>query len=230
MVQHQMPLDDAVRKGLPWESGEKSIKTFWETAKLILRSPTEAFGMVKRDGGMLAPMMFAIAGGLVGALFSAVYGSIRIVIFGFMAANVGEGPEMAAGAGMLVLLIVLQFGMALAGGTVGVVIGLFMSSAIYHVVLMMLRGANYPFEATFAVVAYVTGATSLIQVVPLCGKYVYGIVAMVYAIIGLSAVQKISGGKAAAAVLLPGLICGVLIVLLIGVAVFFAFTAGAGGF
>ena len=72
---------------------------------------------------------------------------------------------------------------------------------------MMLRGANYPFEATFVVVAYVTGATSLAQVVPICGQHIYLIMSLVYAIIGLGAVQQISGGKAAAAVLLPLLIC-----------------------
>jgi hypothetical protein len=209
--------DEAARKGLPWEAGEKSFATFWETAKLILSSPSEAFRMVRRDGGLVTPLLFAVAGGLAGALFSAVYGSLmQLAMFGVMSSTVGEGPDMAVGAGMLVFQVVLQFGMALVGGTVGVVIGLFISSAIYHVALLMLKGANHPFDATFTVVAYVTGATALIQVVPICGQYVYGIVALVYAIIGLSAVQQVSGGKAAAAVLLPLVICTVAMVMVIG--------------
>jgi hypothetical protein len=213
----KVPFEETGRKGLPWEAGEKSFATFWETAKLILGSPSEAFRMVRRDGGLVTPLLFAVAGGLAGALFSAVYGSLmQVAMFGFMASTVGEGPEMAVGLGMVVFQVVLQFGMALVAGTVGVVIGLFISSAIYHVALLMLKGANHPFDATFTVVAYVTGATALIQVVPLCGQYVYGIVALVYAIIGLSAVQQISGGKAAAAVLLPIVVCTAAMVLVIG--------------
>jgi len=162
-----------------------------------------------------------------------VYSSLfQLAVIGFMSAAVGEGLNGAAAGGMIALNVVYQFGLAVLLGTVGVIIGLFISTAIYHVCLMMLHGANYPFETTFAVVAYVTGATSLIQVIPICGQYIYGLAGLVYAIIGLSAAQQISGGKAAAAVLLPMLMCMVLFALAIGavIALFVGFGFGSGGF
>jgi len=229
MVRPQAPLEDTPREGLPWERGKQSVRTFWETTKLVLGSPREAFLVMRRDSGMVTPMLYAIAGGLVGALFSAVYGSlIQLVMFGVMIGTVGDDPEGMAPGAMVALNVVVQFVMALFAGTIGVIIGLFITTAIYHVCLIMLRGANHPFDTTFAVVAYVTGATSLIQIVPVCGQYIYGLVALVYAIIGLSAAQQISGGKAAAAVLLPALVCVVSIALVIGAVI--AIVVGSGGF
>lgn len=185
--------------------------------------------MMRRDSGMVTPMLYAIAGGLVGGLFSAVYGSLlQLVMYAAMSGTVGGGPEGMGPGAMLAINVVVQFVVALFAGTIGVIIGLFISTAIYHVCLMMLRGANYPFETTFAVVAYVTGATSLIQIIPICGQYTYGLIALVYAIIGLSAAQQISGGKAAAAVLLPALVCMVSVALVIGAMI--AAAAATGNF
>jgi len=223
--------EETPRAGLPWERGQKSFRTFWDTTKLVMGAPIDAFSMMHREGGLVTPMLYAIAGGLTGALFSAVYNSLlQVVIFGGFAAATGEMPDGGEMAAALALQIVLQFAIATFAGTAGVVIGLFIFGGLYHLFLMMLGGARFPFETTFRVVAYVTGATSLIQVIPLCGQYIYGLVSLVYAILGLSAAHQISGGKAAAAVLLPLLLCVVLGGLIIGAAVFAIVRGGAGGF
>ena len=128
----------------------------------------------------------------------------------------GDREEMGVMMGLILFQLVYQFFWAVVVGTVGVIIGVFFSSAVYHVFLMMLGGNRHSFDTTFSVVAYATGSASLLQVIPLCGQYVYGIVGLVYTILGLSAAHQISGGKAAAAVLLPLLVCMALMGLVIG--------------
>ena len=60
------------------------------------------------------------------------------------------------------------------------------------------------------VVAYSMGSTSLLQVIPVCGGVFAAVWAIVANIIGLAQTHEISTGKAAAAVLVPILVCCVL--------------------
>jgi hypothetical protein len=201
--------EESPRTGLPWERKERSIKVFWETCTTILSSPTLAFNMMNREGGLNPPIIFALIGGAIGGAFSGLYNTlVQIGLLAFVSAAGGQNvpPEMVA---QTWIQVAIQLPVALAGGTIGMLIGSFVSSGLYHLFLMMLGGANYPFETTYRVVAYVTGATALIQVIPLCGQYVVGIVALVYTIIGLGIAQRCGGGKAAAAVLLPIVVCAV---------------------
>jgi hypothetical protein len=78
--------------------------------------------------------------------------------------------------------------------------------------LLLLGGARGTFETTMRVVAYTMGATSLLQVLPMCGSLLAAVWAVVVNIIGLAQAHEISTGKAAAAVLLPVVACCVLIV------------------
>lgn len=207
--------------GLPWEHG-KSAKSFWETVKMVFSTPTIAFATMRPSGGFGDPILFAIAGGLAGGLFSAIYNSLLQA--GILAVAGAQGGEEAAMlGGMIVFQVIMQFVAGIAGGTVGVVIGCFIAAALQHVCLMILGERTLNFETTFRVGAFATGATSLLQVVPLCGAYVYGLVGMVYTIIGLAAAHRISTGKSAAAVLLPLLVC--LAIIFIFAAVMFGIIA-----
>jgi hypothetical protein len=109
---------------------------------------------------------------------------------------------------------------------VGVILGLYVQAGIVHLMLLMLKGDRCGFETTFRVVAYCTGATYLLLLIPLCGQYVQGIVNLVFMIFGLAAAQEISGGKAAAAVLLPMLVCFVGAIALVAVILGLAVVAG----
>jgi hypothetical protein len=91
------------------------------------------------------------------------------------------------------------------------VLSMFVGSAIYHVMLLLLGGARRPYETTLRVTAYASGATALVNLVPICGAVVAPIWSIVATIIGLARAQEISTGKAAAAVLLPVVMCCVLV-------------------
>ena len=82
--------------------------------------------------------------------------------------------------------------------------------------LLLLGGARRPYETTLRVSAYASGATSVLGLIPLCGAFIGGIYAVVVAIIGLSRAHEISTGKAAAAVLLPIVLCCGLVLLFYG--------------
>jgi hypothetical protein len=101
-------------------------------------------------------------------------------------------------------------------------LGMFIGSGILHLCLMILGGANRPFETTFRVLCYACGATYLFSIIPFCGGYISPIYNIVLLCIGLPRAHETSTGKAVMAVLLPlGVCCGVcvlLFVLVIGAA------------
>lgn len=77
-----------------------------------------------------------------------------------------------------------------------------MSAAIFHGLLLLVRGANRGFNATLTVVGYATGI-SLLQLIPECGALVVPFWIAVVLIIGFSEAHRCGTGKGAAAVLLP---------------------------
>ena len=220
------PIEEGPRTGLPWEIGPKSAKTYWATTKLILSSPSEAFGLMFRTGGVGTPLGFLVIGGLIGGIFSGIYNTLlQLGMLTFVTAAGGQNqPNMA---GFQWIQVAIQIPIAIAGGTIGAMIGSFITAGIYHLFLKMLGGARFEYETTYRVVAYVNGAVALLQVIPLCGQYAMGIIALIYSIIALSNAHRTTGGKAAGAVLLPVVLCiGFVIVIVAGIfAVGFSFTA-----
>jgi len=199
------------RDGPPWERDGKSAGTFWQTCKLVFTSPTQMFATMRRTDGIGAPLLFALVGGMIGGLVTVVFN------FGLQAAMLSIGAPQNQAAGWMET----GLGLACLGGVmlifvpIAVIIGLFINAGIVHLLLMLLGGNRFGFETTFRVAAYCTGATSLLLLIPFCGQYVQGLVNLVFMIFGLSAAQEISGGKAAAAVLLPMLICVLAVVAII---------------
>lgn len=203
------------RPGLPWERDGKSTRSFRATAKLIIGSPTSAFLQMRREGGLGDPILYGMAGGLVGNLAAAVYTSVlQGGMFAFMGmAGAGQtGPEQGGMmVGMAAIQIVMNFVQAIIAGTVGVLIGMFINAGITHLFLMLFKGANQPFETTFRVSGFVTGATSLFNLIPLVGWLATVITSIIYTILGLAAAHDTTTGKTAAAVFVPMLLCCVLI-------------------
>jgi hypothetical protein len=169
------------------------------------------FANMRLQGGLQAPVTFAMVGMAIGALASSVY-SAMIPSFGF--------PSTGLGGGFLGTLVA-----SLALG----VIGLFIGSGIFHLMLSLLGAARQPFEATLRVVAYAGGSTALIGIIPVCGGFIGAIYAIYLYIIGLADVQQCDTGKAAIAVLTPAVVCCVLFALLWGTIMALIFGAAAAG-
>src|SRR5262245_38548510 len=62
----------AERTGLPWEHRQEHgfFNAFVETLTMVLTRPAEAFSIMKREGGLGEPLIYALIGACVGGIVS----------------------------------------------------------------------------------------------------------------------------------------------------------------
>lgn len=183
---------------LPWEeSGYPFLEGLFETAKLFITKPAEAFARMRRSGDFGRPIMYAVILGWIAIIVSQLY-SLAFRGLSWQAWPGMQRFEHGIPVTVTAILVVLA--------PFFILLGLFIWSAIVHVMLMLIGGAQEGFEATFRVMSYATTA-QLAQLVPLCGGLVASIWVLVLEIIGIAEAHRISQGKAAVAVLLPLALC-----------------------
>ena len=214
--------------GPAWER-QRSLGAMLETIKGVLIEPGDTFRNASRTAGIGPALLFGLILGLAGS-------SIALFWQYFMGAAFGGGLASSPFGGALPseltdiipgtsTLLILWLAMA----PVFILVGMFLWSAIVHLMLLLLGGASHGYEATFRTIAYCSGSTALFQAVPFCGGWVGGIWSLVAQILCLKEMHNISGGKAAAAVLVPLVLCCCSIVALVfGFAMFLGANAGAG--
>ena len=202
----------AERNGPPWE--HRSSLGFWpatvETVKGVLLEPAETFSRMKCEGDLMDPLWFTLLTGGVGAFVAFAYSAIFQGLG--MMGRLGGGDLNRSPFGTSHLV---GYGIGFFLGMVFVVpvmivLGAFIWAGILHLLLMLLGGARKPFETTFRVVCYSSGATGLLRIVPICGGVIALVWGIVASIIGLSKAHEISVGKAVAAVLIPFAVCCVI--------------------
>jgi hypothetical protein len=194
--------------GLPWEHREQIGfgKAWFDTVSLLITKPSDAFTMMRPEGGFGGPLVFGLIGGCAGGIISLLFQGAFQSIPGFGQSNAFD----AFGVGIWTIIVIYAVLMPLF-----VTVGLFINAALLHLCLMMLGGANRSFETTFRVACFTAGSANLFAMIPICG----GIIAMVYHIvlecIGLSRAHPTTTGKALLAIFLPMIVCCGVIVLLI---------------
>ena len=193
------------RTGLPWEHRKERgfFNAFIETLTMVLTRPAEAFSVMKREGGFGEPLIYALIGGCVGGVISALFqlGLHSIGLFADKSNSLAAMAGMGIGVGTI---IAVPF---------AIVVVLFIWSGLAHLCLMMFGGANQPFETTFRVFAFTQGSTGPLQIIPICGGLIAGVWALVCNCTGLARAQETDTGRAVLAVLSPLIVCcgGVLI-------------------
>ena len=199
----------AQRSGLPWEHRRERgfFNAFVETLVMVLTKPGEAFAVMKREGGLGEPLIYALIGGCLGGIVSLLF-SMGLHSVGFFADRhdtFGAMAGMGAGSAAFIVLIPLF-----------VVIGLFIGSAIVHLCLMVVGGANQSFETTFRVLAFSQGSAGPLQMIPICGGLISGVWGLVCSCIGLARAHDTDTGRAVLAVFLPLIVCcgGVILIAL----------------
>lgn len=192
-----LPISDAPGGGLPWEHRQELgfLKAFFDTVVMVLTKPNEAFGMMKTEGGLMEPLLFALIGGSAGMIVSFLM-QIGLQSVGFMAdrnsAILGMGMGIVFGVILMPLIIVCL---------------MFIASGILHLCLMIVGGAKKPFETTFRVVCFSSGSTYLLAMIPVCGGMISALYNLVLECMGLARAHETEIGKAIMAVLLPILVC-----------------------
>jgi hypothetical protein len=200
------------RQGLPWENrqGRGLLNAFIETLQMVLSRPAEAFSIMRTEGGIADPLLYALIGAGAGALVSFLFsfGLRSVGIFGEQRSGLSALPWLGVGSAAFIILI-----------PVFIVIGLFIGTAVVHVCLMIVGGARQPFETTFRVLAFTQGSTGPLQMIPICGGLIAGIWALIANCIGLARAHEIETGRAVLAILLPLIVCcggGLLLAVLAG--------------
>jgi hypothetical protein len=91
-------------------------------------------------------------------------------------------------------------------------VAVYVGAGLTHLMLSLFRGATRPFDATLTTVAYAF-APMLLLAVPGCGGVIAPVWLVVSLVLGLAMSQRCGVGKAAGAVLAPGVLlcccCGV---------------------
>jgi hypothetical protein len=193
------PMD--TRTGPPWELPGAFVQRWLDTAKMILLDPMNGFRTVRRTGGLGAPLTYYAVG-----VAPAILASVLFQLIGIGGSMMGGGDAagpmaMIGGAGLIGFLLFL---------VVAFLVGFFIGTGIIHLVLSLLGGAKYGYEATARTFAYAYGSASPIAIVPFCGGPIAGIWALVCAIMGLANMQETTPVKAAIAVFSPMVLCCIL--------------------
>ena len=189
----------AARSGLPWD--ERNTKglfaAFIETLQLVLTKPSEAFTLMKREGGFGEPLIYAVIGGSVGVIVYLVY-NFAFQSLGLFASRPNPMVHLFMGVGGIFLLIFAP---------VLVAIGVFVSAAIFHLCLMLVGGAKQSFETTFRVICFAEGSIQPLLIIPICGGLIVGVWKIVLYCIGLAHAHETDTGRTVLAVLLPVILC-----------------------
>ena len=213
-----IPVEDAAAKP------SQTIEPAWEretglslpagiqTVKQVFSMPTATFQNLPQTGGVGRSLFFyTLAGWISGGVaifYQLVAASINPEMFlGAAAKDVSQGMLIGIGIGALLFLPLV------------LIAGAFVWAAIVHLFLMLTGSANGGFEATFRALAYSGGATSVLQLVPLCGGYIYPMAYLVYGVIALKEVHRTDMWRVVVSMLLILLLCcGVFVALALGIA------------
>ncbi len=144
-------------------------------------------------------------GGSLGGIVSLLF-SLGLQSAGFFADRHNTFAAMAGmGAGSAAFIVLIPL---------FVIIGLFIGSAVVHLCLMIVGGANQSFETTFRVLAFSQGSAGPLQMIPVCGGLISGVWGLVCSCIGLARAHDTDTGRAVLAVFLPLIVCcgGILLV------------------
>ena len=194
----------AAATGLPWENRSESgfFEAFFQTVIMVLTRPAEAFDRMRKEGGLMDPLIYALIGGSAGLIVSLLFSvgmnsmSAGANQHGVMGALLGVGLGTMFGA--IIGVMVVPFLVAM---------GVFVGAAIIHVCLLIVGGANKPFETTFRVLCFSSGSTHLLMLVPFCGGMIAGIWGLVVNCIGLARAHQTDTWRAVLAIFLPMIVC-----------------------
>jgi hypothetical protein len=187
-----------VDKGISEEFG------FWDKLKYLFSNPNLFFDKIKTERGIKnSLLMYSI----IGAFFSVV--SYVLSFIGSSTA-LTNFASMGASSGFYIMLV---YAMPLIFFGIGVLIT-FLYSALIHITLIAFKSQS-GYAETYKVYTYSMIPGVILSVIPLVG-YISLIYSFIIMTLGISKLHNVSKGKAALAVLLPGIIIlGVLIFMIL---------------
>ncbi|MGH8048769.1 MAG: YIP1 family protein [Chthoniobacterales bacterium] len=200
------PLDSAA--GFPWDRrGEIGfINALWETLSQSLGQPSKLFARLPETMTMGGPYRYYL---LLALVTGAINIGIMLIFIKAAVALVASSPEAANSAqvkAMMASFNNVSFGRMLFTLVVFIPVTPFVAAAACHGLLALFGGVKRSFLTTFAVVCYVLGSVSPLQLLLCCGAVVQFIWALVSLSSGLGAAHRTETWRAAMAVTIVFLI------------------------
>ncbi len=185
-----------------WERGEGFFRPgdLLASVRQILAEPVRTFQALPAEGGLSKPIQMAVLSGWSTGAVALAYQFIAALI----------NPEMFFGEAAKSLtapLMAVAFAGAWIVMPVFIILGVFLSAASFHLGLVLTGGASKPFAATVRALAYAMAATSVLQIVPLCGGYLYPLANVIYSVLALREVHRTDLWRVVVAALLVFLLC-----------------------
>jgi hypothetical protein len=197
VVEQSAPFAERERRGL--------VPSFIETWRLAALEPVRFFRQVRIDQTRSAVLFGVVAltiGNWISLVFSYMTASATMGFFAQvtrrMSGRIDTSPLLQMVQGFTAVSFIGQ----LVATPIIALVGLYVTAAVFHVLLLVVRGAPRGFDSTLTVVGYASGIF-LIRAVPACGGLIAGIWFMVAAIHGLAEAQRCGSAKSAFAVLMP---------------------------
>src|SRR5947209_1784033 len=123
----------AARSGLPWENRDSIglMNAFIQTVSMILTRPTEAFTIMRTEGGLGDPLLFGVIGGGIGiivwTLLSALIHSLGLAAALSQQNSLDSLLGASVSGAMLIVRLIIT--------PILIAIGLFIWTALVHVFL-----------------------------------------------------------------------------------------------
>ena len=188
---------------LPWEmrSSWLDLAAFWRTSASILFHPSATFTALKYNSGIRSSLIFALVYGSLGQLLGRYWFILLGIHYGIL-----EGDALAS---------TLRFAGVILTAPIFFLIFIFFTAGLVHFFLLLLFAAKRPFSTTVQVVAYGSGAASLLNVIPLLGSFLAPVWALVIWCIGLAKAHQTSKVRTYLAILSPIVFISLLVVAII---------------
>ena len=210
---HGLPTDSPENIEPAWERASGlSLGAAIETVKQVFSNPKSTFQNLPPTGGLGRPLFFyTLVGWISGGtaiFYQITAASINPEMFlGEAAKGLTQGTIVVAGIAVVLFLPLF------------LIAGAFIWAAMVHLFLMITGASRHGFEATFRALAYSSGATSMLQLVPLCGGYLYPVAHIVYGVIALKEVHRTDLWRVVLSMVLMMLLCcGAFVGIAVGIA------------
>jgi hypothetical protein len=172
---------------------------------MVIGAPKVAFAKVANGEGLGRPLAFGIVLGYVALVAGLVWNVLTRATMMHSLSTFAPDVERRLAEAQAVSGAATTIALAVLGPFL-VALGMLLTSAVFHLFLMLFGGATRGFSGTLRVVAYAQ-ACEIFGLLPICGWPIAVVWGAVVQIVGLDAVHRSGPGKAAAAVLVPGLLC-----------------------
>jgi len=204
--------EPAERQYVAWEDRENVgfFAGLWETWKESVFGPEAFFSKLPHRGGLGNPLFYALIVAWIGIAVEQMWSLLFSGMMYDLMADFIPSDQLYWTSGLQTGFSILYLVFL---APILIVLSLFVTSGIYHLIMMIFGWAKRDFEATFRAMAYATGPI-LFYIIPMCGGLIGLVWSLVLSIIGLKHMQKTTGGKAAVTIFLPIVLCCCVIIIL----------------